>query len=42
LPASLHFGQLVGLAVLAFVGWLLYRTGTKAGRVLGDVEPGPI
>ncbi len=42
LPASLHFSQLAGLAVLAFVGWLLYRTGTKAGKVLGDVEPGPI
>ena len=42
LPASLHFGQLAGLAVLAFVGWLLYRTGTKAGKVLGDVEPGPL
>jgi putative OPT family oligopeptide transporter len=42
LPASLHFGQLAGLAVLAFVGWLLYRSGTKAGAVLGDVEPGPL
>jgi putative OPT family oligopeptide transporter len=42
LPASLHFGQLAGLAVLAFVGWLLYRSGTKAGPVLGDVEPGPL
>jgi hypothetical protein len=25
LPASLHFGQFVGLVVLTVVGWLLYR-----------------
>lgn len=40
-PASLQFGQWVGLAVLAVVGWLLYRTGSKR-NVLGDVEPGPM
>lgn len=30
LPESFQQGQLVGLAVLAVVGWLLYRTGAKA------------
>jgi putative OPT family oligopeptide transporter len=30
LPASLHFGQLVGLGVLALVAWLLYRSAQKA------------
>ncbi|MBO9665097.1 oligopeptide transporter, OPT family [Dokdonella sp.] len=29
LPASLHFNQWVGLAVLALIGWLLYRTATN-------------
>jgi len=29
LPASLHFNQWVGLAVLAAVAWLLYRTATR-------------
>jgi putative OPT family oligopeptide transporter len=29
LPESLHFGQLVGLAVLCVVGFLLYRSGAK-------------
>jgi putative OPT family oligopeptide transporter len=29
LPESLHFGQIVGLAVLVVVGWLLYRSGAK-------------
>lgn len=29
LPASLQFGQVVGLVLLAFIGWLLYRTGTR-------------
>jgi len=29
LPAFWHFNQLVGLAVLALVGWLLYRTATR-------------
>lgn len=35
-------GELVGLAVLAVVGWLLYRTGTKARPALGSAEPGPM
>jgi putative OPT family oligopeptide transporter len=30
LPPSLQFGQWLGLAVLVVVGWLLYRSGTKA------------
>jgi len=30
LPEPFHFGQGVGLAVLAVVGWLIYRTGAKA------------
>jgi putative OPT family oligopeptide transporter len=29
LPESLHFGQSAGLAVLAIVGWLLYRSATR-------------
>ena len=29
LPAGFHFGQLAGLAVLAIVGWLLYRSATR-------------
>ena len=29
LPSWLHFHQLVGLVVLAIVGWLLYRSGAK-------------
>jgi putative OPT family oligopeptide transporter len=29
LPEGLHFGQLVGLGVLAVVGWLLYRSGAN-------------
>ena len=41
MPEGLQFGQFVGLVVLAFVGWLLYRTGAKA-RALGEVEPGPM
>ena len=40
LPESWQFGKWVGLAVLALVAWLLYRSGTK--RTLGDVEPGPM
>ena len=40
LPESLQFGKWVGLAVLAVVAWLLYRSGTR--RTLGDVEPGPM
>ncbi|QNN47162.1 oligopeptide transporter, OPT family [Thermomonas brevis] len=30
LPEQFHFGQTVGLIVLAVVGWLIYRTGAKA------------
>jgi len=30
LPPTLQFGQWLGLAVLVVVGWLLYRSGTKA------------
>jgi putative OPT family oligopeptide transporter len=30
MPGSLHFGQIVGLVVLAIVGWLLYRSGAKS------------
>ena len=30
LPEGLQQGQLLGLAVLALVGWLLYRTGARA------------
>jgi len=29
LPSALHFNQWVGLAILAAVGWLLYRSGAK-------------
>ena len=29
LPSALQFGQWVGLAVLAVVAWLLYRTATR-------------
>ena len=32
---------LVGLVVLAIVGWLLYRSGTKK-NALGEAEPGPM
>ncbi len=41
-PESLQFGKYVGLAVLALVAWLLYRTGAKAKPTLGGVEPGPM
>lgn len=30
LPASMHFGQWLGLLVLALVAWLLYRTSARA------------
>jgi putative OPT family oligopeptide transporter len=40
LPAQLQFGQWAGLAVLAVVAWLLYRTGARS-NALGEVEPGP-
>ncbi len=42
LPEQFQFGEIVGLVVLAVVGWLLYRTGAKAKPALGDVEPGPM
>ncbi len=32
LPASLHFGQFVGLVVLTVVGWLLYRASITGMR----------
>lgn len=39
---SLHFNQWVGLAVLAVVAWLLYRTGTRQEATpAAPVEPGP-
>jgi len=41
LPENFQFGEILGLVVLAVVGWLLYRTGAKK-QVLGDVEPGPM
>ena len=39
-PEALQLGQWVGLLVLALVGWLMYRTGTK-GNALGAAEAGP-
>lgn len=30
LPEAWHFNQWIGLVVLAIVGWLLYRTGSKS------------
>lgn len=41
LPPAWHFGQWVGLAVLAFVGWLLYRSATKVDTTAAPIEPGP-
>ena len=41
LPEQFRFGQLVGLAVLFVVGWLLYRSGAKS-KALGETEPGPM
>lgn len=29
LPAMFHFGQIAGLVVLGFIGWLLFRTAIK-------------
>ncbi len=40
-PEAFQQGEIVGLVVLAVVGWLLYRTGAR-NRVLGDAEPGPM
>ena len=42
LPEQFQQGELVGLAVLAVVGWLLYRAGAKARPALGNAEPGPM
>lgn len=33
LPDGWHFGQWVGLCVLAMVGWLLYRSGTRRSGI---------
>jgi len=41
LPEAWHLGQWVGLAVLAFVGWLLYRSATKVDTTAAPVESGP-
>jgi putative OPT family oligopeptide transporter len=41
LPAALHFNQWVGLAVLAGVGWLLFRSGAKQDTTAAPVNPGP-
>ncbi|MEQ1512743.1 MAG: oligopeptide transporter, OPT family [Lysobacteraceae bacterium] len=30
LPESLQFGEILGLAILAIVAWLMYRTGAKS------------
>jgi len=32
LPASLHFGQIAGLAVLSLVGWMLYRSAAQPAQ----------
>lgn len=40
LPEPWQLGQWVGLAVLAAVGWRLYRTGTQADA-LGESRAGP-
>ena len=42
LPEQFQFGELFGLAVLALVAWLLYRTGANSKPTVGDVEPGPM
>ncbi|HEY0939038.1 MAG TPA: oligopeptide transporter, OPT family [Steroidobacter sp.] len=36
LPAALHFGELLGLAIFAVVGWILYRVARR-----GALEPTP-
>lgn len=41
LPEAWHFGQWVGLAVLAFVGWMLYRSATKVDTTAAPIESGP-
>ena len=43
LPERFHFNQWVGLAVLALVGWMIYRTGANAKPMAADAETiGPI
>jgi putative OPT family oligopeptide transporter len=42
LPEQFQQGEIVGLIVLAIVGWLLYRAGAKSKPTLGDAEPGPM
>lgn len=41
LPEQFHFNQWIGLAVLAVVGWLLYRSGAKQDTTATPIEPGP-
>lgn len=41
LPDRFQFGQWVGLVVLAFVGWLLYRSGANQDLTATPIEPGP-
>lgn len=41
LPESFQFGQWIGLAVLAVVAWLLYRSGAKQDTTATPVKPGP-
>lgn len=35
LPDSLHFGEWLGLGVLAVLGWLLYRTAIRPDTAAG-------
>lgn len=42
LPEQFQQGEIVGLVVLAIVGWLLYRAGAKSRPALGDAERGPM
>lgn len=37
---TLAQGEIVGLVILAIVGWLLYRTGAKS-KALGEAGSGP-
>ena len=41
-PERFQQGELAGLAVLAVVAWLLYRTGARARPVAGGADAGPI
>ena len=38
LPESLQFGEVLGLAILAVVAWLMYRTGAKSKPELAGLE----